>query len=216
MRWSRPKSPPLRRVYVKLPWPHLYELPQSVASIIVERDWPHDGDSGEKALFLGRLKAPDTATLPDLAARMLAHKTAPIDSIADFRRALAIARLPLPLRRLLVWLSLNIGRQVPNFMGSFAISALGSHGAAIVDTIPVWSSFLNYGPIAPDGGVDIYLSVDHRVIDGGAGGPRHPGAGGRAERPCVGRIAGAGRRELSGGESWGRRKSGLVGRLRRR
>jgi hypothetical protein len=35
-------SPPLRRVYVKLPWPH---------------------DSGEKALFLGRLKAPDTATL---------------------------------------------------------------------------------------------------------------------------------------------------------
>ena len=64
-------------------------------------------------------------------------------------------------------LSLNIGRQVPNFMGSFAISALGSHGAAIVDTIPVWSSFLNYGPIAPDGGVDVYLSVDHRVIDGG-------------------------------------------------
>ena len=52
-------------------------------------------------------------------------------------------------------------------MGSFAISALGSRGAAIVDTIPVWSSFLNYGPIAPDGGVDVYLSVDHRVIDGG-------------------------------------------------
>jgi hypothetical protein len=160
-------SPPLRRVYVKLPWPHLYELPQSVASIIVERDWPHDGDRDEKALFLGRLKAPDTATLPNLATRMLALKSAPIDSIADFRRALAIARLPLPLRLLLVWLSLNIGRQVPNFMGSFAISALGSHGAAIIETISVWSSFLNYGPIAPDGGVDVYLSVDHRVIDGG-------------------------------------------------
>jgi hypothetical protein len=161
------ESPPLRRVYVKLPWPHLYELPQSVASIIVERDWPHAGDSDEKALFLGRLKAPDMTTLPGLVARLLIHKTGAIDSIADFRRALAIARLPRPLRLLLIWLSLNIGRQVPNFMGSFAISALGSHGAAIVDTIPVWSSFLNYGPIAPDGGVDIYLSVDHRVIDGG-------------------------------------------------
>jgi hypothetical protein len=79
-----------------------------------------------------------------------------------------IARLPLPLRLLLVWLSLNIGRQVPNFMGSFAISTLGSHGAAIVHTIPVWTSFLNYGPIGRDGGVDIYLSVDHRVLDGGA------------------------------------------------
>ena len=145
------ESAPLRRVYVKLPWPHLYELPQSVASIIVERDWPHDGDSGEKALFLGRLKAPDTATLPNLATRMLALKSAPINSIADFRRALAIARLPLPLRLLLVWLSLNIGRLVPNFMGSFAISALGSHRAAIVATIPVWSSFLNYGPIGPTG-----------------------------------------------------------------
>jgi hypothetical protein len=41
------ESPPLRRVYVKLPWPHLYELPRSVASIIIERDWPHEGDNGE-------------------------------------------------------------------------------------------------------------------------------------------------------------------------
>ena len=159
-------SPPLRRVYVKLPWPHLYELPQSVASIIVERDWPHDGDSGEKALFLGRLKAPDAATLPNLAARMLALKSAPIDSITDFRRALAIAPLPVAPRRKDRRPHRTPSRQVPNFMGSFAISALGSHGAAIVDTIPVWSSFLSYGPIAPDGGVDIYLSVDHRVIDG--------------------------------------------------
>jgi hypothetical protein len=160
-------SPPLRRVYVRLPWPHLYELPQSVVSIIIERDWPYDGDSGEKALFLGRLKAPDTVALPDLAARLLEFKTTPIGRITDFHRALVIARLPLPLRLLLLWLSLNIGRQVPNFIGTVAISALGSHGAAIVDTIPVWSSFLNYGPIAPDGWVNIYLSVDHRVIDGG-------------------------------------------------
>src|SRR4051794_27802926 len=71
-------SPPLRRVYVRLPWPHLYELPQSVASIVVERDWPHDGDSGEKALFLGRLKAPDAAPLPDLAARLRTLKITPI------------------------------------------------------------------------------------------------------------------------------------------
>src|SRR4051812_1134209 len=74
-------SPSLRRVYVKLPWPHLYELPQSVASIIIERDWPHDGDSEEKALFLGRLKAADTVSLPALAARIQMLKAAPVDSI---------------------------------------------------------------------------------------------------------------------------------------
>lgn len=160
-------APQLRRVYVKLPWPHLYELPHSVASIIVERDFPTPADPTEKALFLARLKSPDTTPLPTLATRLHHHKTAPIETIADYQRTLRLARLPLPLRRTLLWLCLNLGRQVPNFLGTFAISPLGSHGAAIVATIPVWSSFLNYGPIAPNGDVDIYLSVDHRVMDGG-------------------------------------------------
>lgn len=156
----------LRRVYARLPWPHFYELPQSVAAIIIERDWPEAAPT-EKALFLGRLKDPAGTPLRDLAAAMRHHKTAPIDSIADFRRILLLAGLPLPLRRMVLWLALNSGRQVPNYFGTFAISPLGSHGAAIVDTIPVWTSFLNYGPIDGDGGVDIYLSVDHRVMDGG-------------------------------------------------
>jgi hypothetical protein len=158
--------PHLRRVYARLPWPHFYELPTSVASIIVERDWPEAAPT-EKALFLARLKDPAAAPLATSAAALRHHKTAPIDSIADFRRILAIAALPLPLRRLALFLALNLGRQVPNYFGTFAISPLGSHGAAILDTIPVWTSFLNYGPIAPDGGVDVYLSVDHRVMDGG-------------------------------------------------
>ncbi len=158
--------PHLRRVYVKLPWPHFYELPTSVGSIIIERDWP-EAAPVEQALFLARLKDPASATLADSAASLRRHKTAPINSIADFRRILAIAALPLPLRRLAMFLALNLGRQVPNYFGTFAISPLGSHGAAILDTIPVWTSFLNYGPIGPDGGVDVYLSVDHRVMDGG-------------------------------------------------
>jgi hypothetical protein len=156
----------LRRVYVKLPWPHLYELPTSVGSIIVERDWP-EADPVEKALFLARLKDPAASRLADSAAALRHAKTAPIDGIADFRRILMIAGLPLPLRRLAMFLALNLGRQVPNYFGTFAISPLGSHGAAILDTIPVWNSFLNYGPIAADGRVDVYLSVDHRVMDGG-------------------------------------------------
>ena len=157
---------PLRRVYAKLPWPHFYELPQSVAAIIIERDWPEAAPT-EKALFLGRLKDPAATPLRELADAMRHHKTAPIDSIPDFRRILMLAALPLPLRRMILWLGLNLGRQVPNYFGTFAISPLGSHGAAIVDTIPVWTSFLNYGPIDGDGRVDIYLSVDHRVMDGG-------------------------------------------------
>ncbi len=156
------EAPALRQVYVKLPWPHLYELPCSVASIVVERDWR----DGEKALFLARMKDPAGMGLDAMAARLRHHKTAPVESIADFRRVLAIAGLPGPLRRAALWLAMNLGRQVPNFLGSFAISALGSKGAAIVQTIPVWSSFLNYGPIGADGQVEVFLSVDHRVMDG--------------------------------------------------
>ena len=59
------------------------------------------------------------------------------------------------------------GTELLNFFGSFAISVLGGQGATILDTIAVWPSFLSYGPIAPDGTVDVVLSVDHRVIDGG-------------------------------------------------
>ena len=79
---------------------------------------------------------------------MLALKSAPIDSIADFRRALAIAQLPLPLRLLLVWLSLNIGRQCRT---SWAARNLRVGCAGRRSSTPFRS-----GPL-----------VDHRVIDGG-------------------------------------------------
>src|SRR3712207_5422328 len=45
--------PEFRRAYVKLPWPHLYEYPESVAAITHERDF-----EGEKAVLQTRTKAP--------------------------------------------------------------------------------------------------------------------------------------------------------------
>ena len=123
--------PELRRIYVKLPWPHIYELPSSVAALVVEREIA--GEGANRA----------------------------------FVEALRLARLPMPLRRVLLWTGFNIGRQVPRLFGTFAISVLGGQGATILDTIAVWPGFLSYGPIAPDGAVEIVISVDHRVIDGG-------------------------------------------------
>jgi hypothetical protein len=61
----------------------------------------------------------------------------------------------------------GLGRQVARLFGTFAISVLGGQGATILDTIAVWPGFLSYGPIGPDGTVEIVISVDHRVIDGG-------------------------------------------------
>jgi hypothetical protein len=154
--------PELRRIYVKLPWPHVYQLPSSVGAVVVEREI-----EGETGLLLARFRHPADTPLAVLHAGIQAAKTGELSAQRAFVQALRLARLPLPLRRVLLWVGFNLGRQVPNFFGSFAISVLGGQGATILDTIAVWPSFLSYGPIAPDGTVDVVLSVDHRVIDGG-------------------------------------------------
>ena len=48
--------PELRRAYVKIPWPSLYEYPLSNASIIIERDY-----EGEASLFSILIKDPTDA-----------------------------------------------------------------------------------------------------------------------------------------------------------
>ena len=154
----------LRRVYVQLPWPHLYEVPASVACVVMERDW-----QGEKALFFCRIKDPAALPLAEVAARLRHAKTAPVESINEFRRTLRIAKLPWPLRRLAFWLGLNLGRQVPNWYGTFGISLLGDQGVAISSAVAPWASFLNLGPIGADGVAELHLSFDHRVMDGAAG-----------------------------------------------
>lgn len=152
----------LRRIYVKLPWPHIYELPSSVAALVVEREI-----AGKAGLLLARFRNPADTPLATLDAGIRTAKYGDIRANRAFVEALRLARLPMPLRRVLLWTGLNIGRQVPRLFGTFAISVLGGQGATILDTIAVWPGFLSYGPIAPDGTVEIVISVDHRVIDGG-------------------------------------------------
>lgn len=156
--------PVLRRLYVQLPWPRLYELPATVACIVVAREW-----RGEPALFFARIKDPAALPLAEIAARIQEARTAPVESLRDNRRVLAVARLPWPLRRAAFWLGLNLGRQVPNWFGSLGISVLGAEGVAISSVVAPWAGFLNYGPIGPDGTAEVFFSFDHRVMDGLAG-----------------------------------------------
>jgi hypothetical protein len=153
--------PELRRAYCKFPWPHFYEHPFTVASLVIER--PHEG---EAALFLARVKQPDMLPLPELDALVRRLKDAPVPEVRDFRRALLVARLPLPLRRVLWWLGLNIGRQRASHFGTAAMSVLGGQDVEIVYAVSPWTLLLSYGPIAPDGSVTATVSFDHRVMDG--------------------------------------------------
>lgn len=153
-------TPELRRAYVKLPWPHLYEYPVSVAGIAVERDY-----EGEKGVFFGRIRDPEKMALADVAQAIRRFQQAPVESCKDFRRALRFSRLPRLLRRFLWWLGLNIGRQRANFFGTFGVTSYSALGAESLHPIsPV--TMLNYGVIAADGSVDVRIIYDHRIMDG--------------------------------------------------
>lgn len=153
--------PELRRAYCRLPWPHLYEYPHSVAAVAVEREW-----AGERAVLMVRIKRPESLSLAAIAERIRRAQTASIESLKDFRRQLWLSGLPRPLRRLLWWLALNGGPWRGNACGTFGLSVYSALGVESLHPISPLTVLLNYGVIAPDGTVDVRLIYDHRVFDG--------------------------------------------------
>ncbi len=153
--------PELRRTYATLPWPHLYEHPTSVASIMVEREV-----EGEKVLFPARVKSPAERSLADVIGDIELARTAPIGAIRHNRIILLVSRLPRPLRRVLWWFAFNRPRHRAHYAGTFGVSVVGHLGASIIVPVSPLTTFISYGPFAEDGTVDVTIGFDHRVMDG--------------------------------------------------
>ena len=157
------ENPVLRRAYIPFPRPHLYEHPINVASIGIERRY-----ADEDAAFFAHLRWPESQTLTDLTKHLQHFKTAPIEEITLFRRELNVSRLPRPLRRLLWWYGLNVsGSRRARHIGTFGVSVVASQGAAGLHLLSPLTTALNYGVFQPDGTIDVRLTYDHRVLDGG-------------------------------------------------
>ena len=155
------ETPDLRRAYVKLPWPHLYEYPSSIASLAYERE-----HGSERVVLLDRIKRPESRSLDQLARKIRASQSRPVMQVKEFRRALGMARAPGPIRRFLMWLGLNIGRQRPNYFGTFQLSVYSGLGAESFNPLTPLTTLLNYGRIDEHGSVDVRVHYDHRVMDG--------------------------------------------------
>ncbi len=153
--------PELRRSYVTLPWPRLFEHPFSVASLMVEREV-----DGQKALFPARIKAPAERSLAEVAEDIVLAASAPVRDLPRNREILLVSRLPRPLRRLLWWFAFNVPRHRQHYVGTFGVSAIGHLGAYILVPVSPAGTFLGYGPIAADGTVEITVGFDHRAMDG--------------------------------------------------
>ena len=153
--------PPLRRAYIRLPLPRLYEYPESTASIAVERE--HQGDVG---LLFFRIGRPDTLPLSELSRLIRSAATVPVEEVSTFRRALRVSRLPMPLRRIVWWFGLNAGRARGNYFGTFGVSVYANLGAESLHPISPLTTVINYGIIRDDGEVAVRAMYDHRVMDG--------------------------------------------------
>jgi hypothetical protein len=153
--------PALRRAYIKLPVPRLYEYPESILSVAIEREY-----EGETGLMFYRVAQPDRLPLPELSRLIRSAATLPVESASAFRRAMWVSRLPLPLRRTLWWLALNIGRLRGNYFGTFGVSVYSNLGADSLHPISPLTTIINYGTIGTDRAVAVRAIYDHRVMDG--------------------------------------------------
>src|SRR5262249_43433057 len=95
-------------------------------------------------------------------------KTAPIESIGLFRRILKTSRLPRPLRRFLWWFGLNgSGARRARHFGTWGVSVTAGFGAVGLRPLSPLTTNLGYGLVDDDGAVDVRITYDHRVLDGG-------------------------------------------------
>ena len=104
--------PQLRRTFIKWPWPHLYEYPTSVAGVCVERDV-----DGEPCVMLRLIKDPAALRIGEIADIIRSAAETPIDELSDFKRIVALARLPGVLRRPIMW-TWPIGRAITETISS--------------------------------------------------------------------------------------------------
>jgi hypothetical protein len=155
--------PALRRCYLSWPRPHLYEHPHSVATLNVERLSP-----AEDVVLQALIRCPENRSLAEIDALVRHHKDAPLEQLRCYRRSIALSRVPWPLRRFVWWFSLNVRGKVRchNF-GTFGISSTAAQGAGLLHLAPILTATLHYGLFDSDGSLDMRLSWDHRVFDGG-------------------------------------------------
>jgi hypothetical protein len=156
------RRPELRQSYMTLPWSHLFECSESVASIAFERDY-----HGEPMVMFALVPSPEQKSIAELMRSLDEFRTQPVEEHIQLRRILKIQRLPKLLRRPLWHHALyHSGRIKAQNFGTFGISSVASVGATTVGMASLVTSTLSLGPFDSTGALDVRLDFDHRVYDG--------------------------------------------------
>ena len=153
-------EPVLRTLYVKMPWPHFFELPRSVGMVAIARV-----EDGEDCILPEKVTAPDERPLSEIDAQIRRAKSAPLMEVPAFRKIIVATRLPLPLRRLSWLIGLNVGRMYANHFGSFGVTSVAAYGPGQLQALSPGPFLLSYGTVKPDQSIDVIIRWDHRVTD---------------------------------------------------
>ncbi|HEY0330449.1 MAG TPA: acyltransferase [Rhodopseudomonas sp.] len=153
-------EPILRTLYIKWPWSHFYQLPQSVGMIAVARCL-----DGEDCVLMQKVSAADEIPLAEVDAKIRHAQTAAIDQVPAFRRMMRLTRLPWPIRRLAWAFGLNMGRQHANYAGSYGITSVAAFGPGELYALSPGPFLISYGQLAPDHSIEVIVRWDHRVTD---------------------------------------------------
>lgn len=154
--------PVLRQAYLSFPWPRLYEHPHNIASINIERE-----TADEKIVVYCLVRAPENRSLAEIDAIIRAHRDTPLEWLGAYQRQRRMSQLPGPLRRSMMWSSLNLfGRRRSHNYGTFGLTTICAQGAGLLHLIPLLTTTIHYGMFDRDGGLSVRFSWDHRVMDG--------------------------------------------------
>lgn len=156
------RLPELRRAYVPYPWARLYEHPRSDCAILIERSI-----DGESIVLAAKVLDPATAPLHEIDDHLKRFRQDDVESISPFRQLLRLGRLPKLLRRFVYWSTLGFsGYKRARRFGTFMMSSLGNLGIEQIHPLTPLTTYFTFGPIHPDGWVNLKIIYDHRVMDG--------------------------------------------------
>jgi len=154
------RRPELRQSYHRWPWPHLMESDEVVGQMVVNRTT----EAGD-LLCWARFAAPHETPLVKLQQQLQAYQTEPLEQV--FRKQLRLAKMSLPIRRLLWWWQLNFsGEKRAKRLGTFSQSTLAGQGCSNRFHQTLLTTSLSYAPLEADGRALVTLICDHRVLDG--------------------------------------------------
>jgi hypothetical protein len=148
-------DPWLRTFYLKWPWPHFYEVPKSIAMVAIVRN-----DIDKDAIVILKIGAADELSLADVEVCIRRGKNAALDDVPSIKRALRVTRWPLPLRRLVWALGLNIGRQRANYFGTFGITSIASRGSENVVAHAPGPNLVSYGLVRADHTMELLFHAE--------------------------------------------------------